>query len=105
MSIGPIELNGVISRTQDFSTIKQHEDQKGQIDQNNFQNQFHKEINSKSTQVHHADDAENDEYRYDAKEKGNNEYDDSGKKKREKKKKEEEGKVLIKGQSHFDIKI
>ena len=40
MAIGPIELNGVISRTQDVTTIKQHEDQKAQIDQNNFQNQI-----------------------------------------------------------------
>ena len=106
MAIGPIELNGVISRAQDFTIIKHHEDQKSQVDQNNFQMQFHKEVESKSTQVHHADDSENDEKRYDAKEKGNGEYDENGKKKREKKKnEEEEGKVLIKGQSHFDIKI
>lgn len=105
MAIGPIELNGVISRTQDVTTIKQHEDQKSQIDQNNFQNQFHKEISNKSTQIQHADDSENNEYRYDAKEKGNGEYDENGQKKRQKKKKDEEGQVLIKGQSHFDIKI
>ena len=57
-------------------------------------------LNSRSTK--------NDGYRYDAKEKGNNEYEgESGRhKKRREEEPENEGKVILKGQgSHFDIKI
>ena len=54
------------------------------------------------------EEKENDGYRYDAKEKGNNEYEgESGRhKKRREEEPENEGKVILKGQgSHFDIKI
>lgn len=106
MGISPLEFNGTITRAQDFTTIKHNEDNKGLVDQNNFQDQFRKEIQDKTKQVHHADDTENDKYRYDAKEKGNGEYSGNGGKKRKKKEQENSGeKVLIKGQSRFDIKI
>ena len=54
-------------------------------------------------QVNHSDNADHEDYRYDAKEKGNSEYHGNGGKK---KKKEETGKVVVKNQSEgFDIKI
>lgn len=107
MAISPLELNGTVSRTQDFTTIKHNEDNKGNLDQSNIQNQFHKEIEVKTKQVHNAEDAENTSYRYDAKEKGNGQYSGDGGKQREKddKERKKEGKVIIKGQGRFDIKI
>ena len=80
MSIRPVVLNGMIQRTQDVGNLKQQEDNRPIVDG----------------------------YRYDAKEKGNNEYEgESGRhKKRREEEPENEGKVILKGQgSHFDIKI
>ncbi|MDD2972134.1 MAG: hypothetical protein PHE02_08405 [Lachnospiraceae bacterium] len=105
MAIGPIETNGTIGRMQDMSIMKQNEDNKPVLDQNNFQHTFHKEVENKASQVNHADDAENNEYQYDAKKKGNGQYSDERNPKKKKKEKETSDRVVIKGQSHFDIKI
>lgn len=104
MAISPIENNAIISRTQDFASIKQNENNKGMIDQNNFQNQFSKEINDHLRQVHDANNSDNYEYRYDAKEKGNNSYSNK-EKKRKKEKKENNTSGGLKNTSNFDIKI
>lgn len=42
MSISRIELQGTITRAQDYTAIKHNEDNKGIVDQSNFQTQFHK---------------------------------------------------------------
>ena len=55
--------------------------------------------------MNHANNAEEHEKRYDAKEKGSNEYEGQQKKKKKPEKKEN-GKVISKQESgHFDIKI
>lgn len=105
MAIGPVELNGTIGRMQDMSIVKQNEQNKPLLDQSHFQNTFHKEVEDKSSKVQHGDDAENTKYQYDAKKKGNGQYEDNRDKKKKKKEEKDQGKVLIKGQSHFDIKI
>lgn len=105
MAIGPVEMNGMISRTQDFTTIKQNEDNKGMIDQNNFQNQFKQEINHQMNRVQKGDDAKQEQKKYDAKEKGNGQYSGDGGKNKKKKEEKPEGKVIIKGKSSFDMKI
>ena len=51
MSINRIDVQGAIARTADFSTIKQNEDNKGQVDQTNFQAQFSREIDQKGSTV------------------------------------------------------
>ena len=43
MSIRPVEFNGMIQRTQDVSTLKQNEDNKPFMEQQNIQTQFSKE--------------------------------------------------------------
>lgn len=104
MSIRPIEVSGMIQRTQDVSTLKQNEDNKPVMDQRNIQTQFSKETIRHMQQVTHADDTENQQKRYDAKEKGSNEYVNQQKKK--KKEKKTDGKVIEKSKfSGFDIKI
>lgn len=107
MAISPIVLNGMISRTQDFTTLKHNEANKTLVDQGNFQQRFEKEVESRLTQVHQKDDVEKENKKFDARDKGNGEYSGDGGKK---KKKENEalikdGKVVIKGTSHFDIHI
>ena len=97
MSIRPVVLNGMIQRTQDVGNLKQQEDNRPIVEQQNIQIEQQKH-----------EEKENDGYRYDAKEKGNNEYEgESGRhKKRREEEPENEGKVILKGQgSHFDIKI
>lgn len=104
MSIRPVDFNGMIQRTQDVSAMKQNEDNKPLLQQQNIQTQFSKETVHHLKQVNHANDAENQQKRYDAKEKGSNEYvSQENKKKKEKKK---DGKVIVKSASSgFDIKI
>ena len=104
MAIGPIELQGTIARTQDFTTIKQNEDQKGLINQSNMQQQFNKEIKDRPHQVSQQENADFMNRKFDPQEKGDNQYAGDGGKNRQKRK-EEEGRVVIKGQTGFDIKI
>ncbi len=104
MSIRPVDVNGMIQRTQDVSTLKQNEDNKPVLQQQNIQAQFGKETIRHMQQVTHADDAENHQKRYDAKEKGSNEYTNNQKQKKKEKKKD--GKVIAKTMAGgFDIKI
>lgn len=104
MSIRPVELSGILQRTQDVSTVKQNEDNRPVLQQQNMQAQFSKETVRQMQTVHQADDADNQQKRYDAKEKGSNEYE--GNQKKKKNKKENDGKVIPKSISGgFDIKI
>lgn len=70
MAIGPVTLNGTVSRAQDMSIIKHNEDAKGMTDQSNFQMQLKKEVNEHLTKVRHADNSEMEKKKHDAKEKG-----------------------------------
>lgn len=105
MAIGPVEMNGMITRTQDFTTIKQNEDNKGLVQQTSMQSQKKQEINQQLSRVHKGDDAEREETKYDAREKGNGQYSGDGGRHRKKKEETTEGKVIIKGKSSFDVKI
>lgn len=104
MAIGPIEMNGIISRTQDYSTIKQNEDNKGLVQQQAFQNHFEKELDARSRQVTQGDNARKGEGKADAREKGSGEYAGDGGSRR-KKENNTGGKVIIKGRQSFDVKI
>ncbi len=104
MGLGPIELNGVISRTQDYSTIKQNEDNRGMVNQMAFQDSFEKELDVRRSQVVQKDDIRKEEKKFDAREKGGNEYQGDGGRRR-KKEENPNGKVIVKGRQSFDIKI
>ena len=109
MSIRPVVLNGMIQRTQDVGNLKQQEDNKPLVQQQHIEIQQQKHEDQLMHQVQEPEQKENDGYRYDAKEKGNNQYED-GKKKKKKKQRDNEpengGRVILKGQgSSFDIKI
>ena len=105
MSIGPVELSGVVGRAQDFTTIKHNEDNKGLIDQTNYHNKFEQKINQNTKTVQEGNDADGIHKRFDPSEKGDNEYSGDGGKKRKKQQEENDGKVVIKNKGGFDIKI
>ena len=71
MTISRVELQGQISRAQDFTTIKHQEDNKGLVDQSNYQRQVNQKTEVRAHQVQQGDRAENEGKRFDAKEQGN----------------------------------
>ena len=60
------------------------------LQQQNVQTQFAKETIHHMQQVNHANDSDNPEQKFDAKEKGSNEYEDRRKKKKKQEEKEDE---------------
>lgn len=106
MGIGAIELQGSIQRLNDYATVKHNEDNKSAINQSNYANTVHKTVEDNATSVRRGDDASNNQKKFDAKEKGSNEYYGDGGRQGEKKQKPESGKVVVKNQtSTFDIRI
>ena len=71
MTISRVELQGQVTRAQDFTNIKQNEDHKGMIDQSNFQSQTQQKVEHRMHQVNKSDQAENRQKKFDAKEQGN----------------------------------
>lgn len=104
MAVSLVELNGMIGRTQDFSSVKQNEDNKPVIDQSNIQVYQQKKEDATANTVCSADDTAKKENRPDAKEKGNGNYAGDGGKNR-KKQVMKDGIVIKKGTSHFDMSV
>jgi len=102
--IKPVEMQGVLQRVQDITQIKQNADSKSQIDQNNIQNQFSKDIKHNQEQVVKQDNAQDRGEKYDAKEKGKGEYVGTFRTKK-KKKINPDGEVKAKKSGGFDVKI
>lgn len=103
MAFGSLEIAS-IPRTQDYTVMKQNEDNKGAFQQMTLGQQTQKHTEQLTKEVHSSDNA--DWYtgqQYDAKEKGNNEYAGNGGKRR--KKQPEDGVVVKKEHQGFDIKI
>lgn len=101
--ISPIEFSGIVQRTNDISTMKQNEDAKPMVDQNNFSQAVHKHTEHVTQEVANKDNADGRNEKFDAKEKGKNKYARQGGKK---KKAQEGDKVVVKGvSSGFDIQI
>ncbi len=97
MAIGFVEMQGQITRAQDFTTVKHNEDSKGLVDQ------VARQVEKQAQRVNEGDKAENRQKKFDSKEKGSNEYRGDGGRNRKKEKKEPDGKVLLKGVSTFEI--
>lgn len=103
MAIGFVELQGQITRAQDFTTIKHNEDTKGMVDQSNFVQQAERQVERQAQRVNDKEKTENRQKKFDAKEKGSNEYHGDGGRNRKKQNREADGKVLLKGVHTFDI--
>ncbi len=106
MAITPLEQLGTIGRTQDFSMIKQQEENKMLGNQTVIQSQVEKNVENRLTQVRQADHSEMLDKKFDAKEKGDNQYaGDGGKGRKKTPDKHVDGKVVLKGAGSFDMKI
>lgn len=107
MSITPLGLHAMIGRTNDVGIIRQNEENKLVVEQQNIQTQQVKQEHDLTHKVARPEEKENEGYRYDAKEKGNGSYQgQEHKKKKSQQASEDEGKVILKGQpGRFDIKI
>jgi hypothetical protein len=102
--ISPIEMNAVISRTQDIASLRQNEENKAALDNVNVQNQMDVKRDEEAYTVQTASQSDGTDTHHDAKEKGKNEFVDIRKK--DKKAKEKDGVVRIKSASPgFDLKI
>ena len=107
MSIRPVDFNGMMQNQQNVSNVKQNEDQKPQLMQQQAFATVAKQEEAAARQVVNKDDLNREEYRFDARDGSKNEYQDNRKKKKEKQKeKMEDGHVRIKGMSGgFDMTI
>ena len=103
MAIGFVEMQGQITRAQDFTTVKHNEDTKGMVDQANFEQQVTRQVEKQAQRVNERENAENQQKKFDAKEKCSNEYHgDGGRERKREKKDSDDGKVLLKGVHTFE---
>lgn len=106
MAIGQIEIQGQITRAQDFTAYKHNEDTKGMVDQSNVGISFAKQVENQMTKVNRGKQTEFQNKKFDAKEKGSNEYNgDGGRRGKKKDEKEPDGKVILKSIGNFDISL
>jgi hypothetical protein len=106
MSVRPVEFNGMLQNQQGVSNVKQNEDQKPVLQQQQALVTVTKQEETAAHQVVNKDDPEREQYRFDARDGGKNQYQGNGKQKKSKEQKEkmEDGHVRIKGMSGgFDI--
>jgi len=103
MPITPIEIAAIAPKSQEASHYKQHESQRPINEQAQISSKFNNEIHHNNLQTVKTNKSDNKEYRYDAKEKGNNSYAGSNQKKKQKEK-EEAAKDNFRSGS-IDIKI
>lgn len=107
MAIGPLQLNGIVTRTQDYTAMRQNENMKPMLDQAVFQNTIEKNVEKKLTQVQESEETDTDQRRQDAKEKGKNEYQGDGGRNRRQAQSERipDGRVIRKTPQGFDFSV
>lgn len=105
MAVGIIE-NATIARVQDYSAIKQNEDNKGYMNQVSIHQNREQDNEQKARQVRQGDEAGWQNKKPDAREKGSNAYQGNGGRNRKEKKPAVE-QMVIKDQPRrgFDMKI
>lgn len=102
MAFGSIEIT-TITRTQDYTTIKQNQDNKPLADQTHIGQQIQKDNQQRTKEVRSSDNSDWHNKKFDAKDKGDNDYQGDGGQKRRQKDKTEQ--VVVKGHRGFDMKI
>lgn len=107
MSVRPIDFNGMMQNQQGVSNVKQHEDQRPVLQQQQAFQTVSKQEEAAARQVVNKDDLDREEYKFDAREGSKNSYQGSQKKKKAKQKgKMEDGHVRVKGMTGgFDMTI
>ncbi len=100
--------NGVMMRAQDMSAIKSNADSRPAVEQFDLQQLTEREHEENLTRVQDPNEIEREDFNFDARNKGSNEYEDLYGKKKKKKKGDEnrEGSFSLKNSSgSFDISI
>lgn len=107
MAVGPIEMQGQILRTQDYSAVKHQEDSRAEIAQNNINETRQTDEVRQHNRVTQTNQSNKQNLNSDASEKGNNEYTgDGGKRRREAREaREADGKVFIKAAKHINLSV
>lgn len=106
MAIGIVEMHGQVTRAQDFTPIKHNEDTKGMVEQANFGQQMTRQVEKQVKRVNQGDQPEYHERKFDAKDKGDNEYSgDGGRQRKKKAQAAPDGKVLMKKADHIDFSV
>lgn len=107
MSVRPVLINGMIQNTQDISTIKHQGDTRPAVEQQNIQTEVKHKEQAITKEVHSKDNANPQQKKYDAKEKGSNEYVRQRDKKKKKREDLPDGSVKMKMTmpGRFDMKI
>jgi len=106
MSIRPVEISGMIQRTDDVGLLKHQQDSKPMVEQHNLQSQIEKrEDNLRHQVLTPADTAKTDTHA-DAREEGKNSYFFRKKSKKKTSEATPEDKVVIKNTGgSFDMKV
>ena len=106
MAIGFVEMQGQITRAQDFTSIKHNDDTKPMVEQANFGQQMAKQVDRQVNRVNQGTQPEYHQKKFDAKDKGSNEYrGDGGRSRKKKLAKNPDGKVLMKKANHIDFSV
>jgi len=105
MAISPILMSGVVQRADDISAIKNQQDSRPVVEQQNVQTQMEKKVDAQRHQVVTAEDSQKTDTHADAREKGKNAY--FFRKKRKGKTQDEtpENHVVKKSVGGFDMKV
>ena len=103
MAFGSIEIT-TMTRAQDYTTIKQNEDNKPLVNQTNIGQQIQKDTQQRAREVRSSDNSDWQNKKFDAREKGSGEYYGDGGRNRQKKEKKPDG-IKENGYRGFDIKI
>ncbi len=103
MALSPIVFNGTINASQNIAELRANEDGKVNVMQGEAARRNEEDTTDKLSRVREADDANNDQRKFDSSEKGDNEYAGDGG--RQRKRKDKDGTVIIKGKGGFDITI
>ena len=107
MSVRPVDFNGMMQSQQNVSNVKQNEDQRPILQQQQAFQTVVKQEEASARQVVNKNDLSREEYKFDARDGNKNEYQNNQRKKKEKQKeKMEDGHVRIKGMSGgFDMTV
>ena len=105
MAISPILMSGVVQRADDISTIKNQQDNRPMVEQQNVQTQMAKKVDAQRRQVVTAENSNKTDTHADAREKGKNSYFFRKKGKGSKQEQEPENHVVKKSGGGFDMKV
>lgn len=105
MIVRPVVLQGTVQNSQNMTNIKHGEDIKPYVEQANIAVTSQKEVQKKLENVIRKNDVDNGNEKFDAKEKGKNEYYTVKVKKKKKDESVLDEKVILKTSGSFDMKI